>query len=69
MAIRTVAELIERLQEHDPDAPLAIASQSAWPMEYTLADVASTDETKVFLIQGDQVGYLTSDDLDATGWS
>ena len=40
----TVAELIERLQECDPDAEVRIMSQENWPFENAVAGIAVREE-------------------------
>ena len=40
----TVAELIERLQECDPDAEVRIMSQEGWPFECAIAGVAVREQ-------------------------
>lgn len=39
-----VAELIERLQEMDPEAEVRIATQPNWPLQAALAGVVSAQE-------------------------
>lgn len=39
MAIETVAELIELLQDMPQDAPIKFASQPSWPFEYSIGEV------------------------------
>lgn len=40
----TVAQMIERLQEMDPEAEVRLATQPSWPLEYHVAGVASQQE-------------------------
>ena len=39
-----VAELIDILEEMDPDAEVLMGSQENWPFEYSLAGVTSREE-------------------------
>ena len=64
----TVAELIEELKYMDQGAEVRIAQQPSWPFEYDLNGVVESGE-KVWIIEGDQVGYLDRDVQDAVGWS
>jgi hypothetical protein len=64
----TVAELIERLQEMNPEAEVHVMLQQHWPMESTLLGVcegedlleehddADADHDVVFLVEGEHVG-------------
>ena len=40
----TVRELMELLEDEDPDAKVLIASQVAWPFEYSVAGIANRQE-------------------------
>ncbi|WP_248582007.1 hypothetical protein [Nocardioides sp. InS609-2] len=40
----TVTELIERLQDCDPDAEVRLATQPNWPLQYHLAGIATTED-------------------------
>ena len=64
----TVAELIDRLRECDPDARVVLVLQPSWPLEHALAGIAirrDVDETNdahrgpddVLLVEGTQLGY------------
>jgi hypothetical protein len=68
MSITTVAELIERLGECNPDAPVAIAIQPSWPLEHTISDVAQADDGTVYIAEGAQTGYLPTAARRAIGW-
>jgi precorrin-4 methylase len=67
MRIHTVSDLIARLEDYDPDAPVAIASEPSWPLVNTISEVAEADGT-VYLAEGDQTGYLTNTARRAIGW-
>jgi len=62
--IRTVAQLIEQLNNFDPDAEVRIASfghRSAFSYFVGGADEFTTDDdTVVYLAEGGQEGYLPS---------
>ena len=40
----TVGELIERLQDFDPQARVHLMMQPSWPFEYSIAGVTARDE-------------------------
>ena len=69
MRVATVGELIDLLGEFDENAPLAIAVQPTWPLETTVAVVALVGDGKVYLAQGESIGYLNADACHAVGWS
>ncbi len=60
MATMTVSELVELLSEHDPDSPVMIAHQPAWPLAETMAGVIhggdagddDDDEPIIWLVAG-----------------
>jgi hypothetical protein len=54
----TVGALIDLLATHDPDTPIRLADQPAWPLAYTLASAAVTHDGVVWLATADQLGYL-----------
>lgn len=73
MRIRTVRDLINELEEFDPDAEVRLAIQPQWPFEHRIADVQSvpaTDDRRevVYLADGGQVGYLSSEAREAVGF-
>lgn len=54
----TVEELIEQLEDMDPDLEVRVAHQPNWPFELEIADhVIETDEA-VYLFEAQQIGYL-----------
>ena len=62
----TVGELIEMLQELPEDALVRFASQPAWPFEYEIKDRAVEGKTEdgeavVYLVEGEQMGYLPAE--------
>jgi hypothetical protein len=67
MRIETVSDLLELLEDMDPAAPLRLATQPAWPFEYTVSDVVEVCGT-VWLSEGGQVGYLAGAVAAELGW-
>lgn len=73
----TVGELIRLLEDYDEDSPVMLAMQPAWPMEYTIADAIMVGEDDpddegepgtVYLVEGEQTGYLPGVVSDYLGW-
>ncbi len=73
----TVEKLIEMLEGMNPEAEVRFASQPSWPFEYTISDLSaftgeeeSNDENcdVVYLIEGDQIGYLPEKVKYEIGW-
>jgi hypothetical protein len=69
----TVAELLDQLADLDPNAPVRLAQQPAWPFEWTLAGVVGVDDLAedgqvVYLVEGDQLGYLPDAAAELLGW-
>ena len=73
----TVGELVDLLEEFDPEAPIRIAWQPYWPFEsrfdrdsgpLTLIEVGPDGEEMVYLVQGDQIGYLPDAVREELGW-
>ncbi len=44
MTIKTVQDLINFLEDMDPNAEVRFASQPSWPFEYSIADVQEVKE-------------------------
>ena len=63
----TNEELIQELQYLDPEAEVRIAQQPSWPFEYDVNGVVEIGG-KVWLVEGDQLGYLPGQVKDAIGW-
>jgi len=73
----TVAKLIERLSQMDPEARVFLMTQSSWPFEYSIYGVTErrefedTDEDEVvhgalpgndvFICEGEQLRYGNKD--------
>ncbi|MFB7649484.1 hypothetical protein ACFC0S_16405 [Streptomyces sp. NPDC056084] len=64
----TVADLIEQLEGMDPDAPVRLATQPAYPFEYTIGKVAEAEDGTCWIAEGEQVGYLGEDAANALEW-
>ena len=76
----TVREMIEMLQDVDPDSELRIAQQPNYPFEYSLdtgsgplVEVEQEEEgddmpSVVYIVSGNQIGYLPQAAADAIGW-
>jgi len=63
----TVAELIYELENFDEDMEIRFASQPSWPFEYDINGVVFSDD-KVWLVEGNQLGYLSGSVKDEIGW-
>jgi len=63
----TVEELIQELQYFDRNVEVRIAQQPSWPFEYDLNGAAFIDG-KVWLIEGNQLGYLPGKVAEDLGW-
>ncbi len=80
----TVAELIEQLEQMNPDAEVRIASQPEWPFEYSIEQVreihqhecdpddalpmADDQESIGYIAEGQQLAYLNSSVAANIGW-
>lgn len=66
-----VIELLEALSECPEDAEVLLASQPAWPFEYTLGEpvVVEVDGLPaVYLPEGTQTRYLPGEVARELGW-
>jgi predicted membrane GTPase involved in stress response len=75
----TVGELKEMLEGLDDDMEVRLAMQPAWPFEYSISSVEVIDndpegsdkepiEGIVYLVEGDQLGYLPGNVCNQLGW-
>jgi hypothetical protein len=73
----TVGELKDLLEGLDDDIEVRLAMQPAWPFEYSIDDSCliekedednQREETILYLVEGDQLGYLPGDVCDELGW-
>jgi hypothetical protein len=63
----TVEELIQELECLPREAEIRFASQPSWPKEYDVNGAVEV-EGKVFLIEGEQLGYLDEEVRIEIGW-
>ena len=59
----TVQELIDVLKDFDPNAKVRMAEQPNYPLEYGI-DVIAEYEGIVYICEGRQIGYLSSEVWD-----
>jgi hypothetical protein len=71
----TVQELMDLLEDLDPEAEVRMAQQPSWPFEYSISDVmqpeppAEEDRPNVvYLVEGSQLGYLPGYVTEDLGW-
>ena len=72
----TVSQLIEELDGLDPDAEVRLATQPTWPFEWHLSasepgpamQLTLDDQPVVYLIEGEQLGYLPDAVCRELGW-
>ena len=72
----TVSQLIEELEDLDPDAEVRLATQPNWPFEWHLSTiepgpampVTIDDQPVVYLVEGEQLGYLPDPVCRELGW-
>ncbi len=80
----TVAELIQELEQMNPDAEVRIASQPEWPFEYSIEQIREIhqydcnpsepfpmdedEESIVYIAEGRQLAYLNSSVAANIGW-
>ena len=80
----TVQELIDQLQDFDPDLPVFLAQQPSWPFEYSIGRIVEVDlndddeddnvdydtdrNLAVYIGEGKQLRYLTMPAKLELGW-
>ena len=68
----TVQDLMDILQDADPNSEVRLAMQPAWPFEYSIGDAlvfyAEDDTETVYLVEGQQLNYLPGDVAAELGW-
>ncbi|MFE1612690.1 hypothetical protein CLM85_06970 [Streptomyces albidoflavus] len=64
----TVGELIEQLEQMDPEATVRLATQPQYPFEYSISRVAEAEDGICWIGQGEQLGYLGEEARDALEW-
>lgn len=65
-------DLIELLQDLDPDTEIRVAHQPHYPFEYSIESmvtIGDTDNQVAYLGEGDQIGYLSQEAAVALGWA
>jgi len=73
----TVSDLLEELQQFDPDAEVRLATQPGWPFEWSLSSrqpgpavqIDLEGQPVVYLVEGEQLGYLPGSVSEELGWS
>ena len=73
----TVSELIDELEDCDPEAEVRLATQPSWPFEWSLSinepgpavQIDLDGQPVVYLIEGEQLGYLPGSVAEWLGWS
>lgn len=66
----TVKELIEQLSDMNPSAEIRLAIQPNYPLEFDVQDeiVQTEDESKVFIGESRQIGYLEEEPRELLNW-
>ncbi|MCZ0983991.1 hypothetical protein O1L60_45335 [Streptomyces diastatochromogenes] len=64
----TVGELIEQLEQMDPEATVRLATQPQYPFEYSIGRVAEAEDGICWIGEGEQLGYLGEEARDALEW-
>lgn len=76
MAINTVGELIDALQEYDRAAPVQLAIQPGHPFAHSVGTVVAAevydgsgaDREVVYIGDGGQLDYLNGEACEVLGW-
>lgn len=66
--ITTVGELLELLEDFDPEAPVALAIQPSYPFKHSLGQAVLAADGTVYLAEGGQQGYLEGTAREELGW-
>lgn len=73
----TAGELMELLGGLHPETEVRLATQPSWPLEYEVASVIQPEDEDaeegdgalvVYLVEGEQLGYLRGDVAGQLGW-
>ena len=67
----TAQELIDILEDADPETEIRLAIQPAWPFEHRVSGaeiVGDGEKDVVYLYEAGQIGYLPGDVTEAIGW-
>jgi len=68
----TVGDLLDLLDGLDEETEVRLAQQPSYPFEYELSDgvvVELGKEDILYLIEGNQIGYLPDEARDTIGWN
>lgn len=68
----TVGDLLDLLDGLDEDMPVFLAQQPSYPFEYELDGgevVELNGEECLYLIEGEQIGYLPTEVRNTIGWT
>lgn len=68
----TVGDLLDLLDGLDEDMPVFLAQQPSYPFEYELDEgrvVEISGEEVLYLVEGDQIGYLPDKVRNEIGWA
>ena len=68
-----VQDLIDFLEDADPDDEVRLAMQPSWPFEYSIGQVEivesdEDDSAIVYLAEGSQLNYLPGTVKEFLGW-
>lgn len=73
-----VAELIQKLQDMNPESEVRLAQQPNWPFEYSIGEIVEVDladdqdeetpKTVVYIAEGTQLNYLPGAVRSELGW-
>jgi hypothetical protein len=67
----TVRDILNRLDGLDPETEVRFAFQPNYPLEYSIDDIVEVNidgEEIIYLGQGEQIGYLQEEVVDALSW-
>ena len=67
----TVRDILNALDGLDPETEVRFAFQPNYPLEYSIDDIVEVNidgEEIVYLGQGEQIGYLQEEVVDALSW-
>ena len=69
----TVQDLLEILEDCEPEDEVRFASQPRWPFEYSVyeAEIVENEDDDgavVYLVEGNQIGYLPGRVRERIGW-
>lgn len=67
----TVRDILNALDGLDPETEVRFAFQPNYPLEYSIDDIVEVNidgEEIIYLGQGEQIGYLQEEVVDALSW-